>query len=424
MMHKTKRMILKNGTGLTCVTSNQSKTSCLSAMLALPLGAQERSVSALLPYVLRSSCRDFAGQQAVAARLDELYGARLEPIVRKRGEAQLIGFVADVIDERYAMQEEGLFANTARLMASLLLHPAAFTEEVVKREAAQLCAKIAAQADDKTSWAIRRMYQHMCAGEAYSLSELGEPDEVKHITPERLTEHYHHVLHTAPLELFYCGSLEPEEAARQLEQAMQEYTAPKEPTYPVFDAPRVPQHEGILEVIEEEPVVQGKLTIGLRSGITVFDQDYPAMVVFNACFGGNSASRLFRTVRETLSLCYYATSLTEKIKGIIVVASGIENDSEPKAKAEILHQLEDIRQGGLTEEEVETAKQSVMASLRTTFDSPLLLENFYQVQAVTGMTETLDELIERIGQVSVEDVTAAAQKAVPDTIYFLKGAGA
>lgn len=423
-MHKTKRMKLRNGIGLTCVTTNQSRTSCLSAMLALPLGAEGRSLSALLPYVLRSSCRDYPGQQAVAAQLDELYGARVEPVARKRGEAQLIGFVADVIDERYAMQEEGLFADTAGLLASLLLHPAAFTREVVDREAAQLCAKIAAQADDKSTWAIRRMYQHMCDGEAYSLSELGDMDAVKCITPEQLTEHYHHVMRTAPLELFYCGSLESEEAARQLEQAMEAYTPPAEPVRPTFDAPRAPLHEGIREVTEEEPVVQGKLTIGLRSGITVFDDDYPAMVIFNACFGGNTASRLFRTVREQLSLCYYATSMTEKTKGVIAVASGIETDSEPQARAEILHQLEDIQQGGLTADEVEAAKRSVMASLRTIFDSPLQLENFYQTQAVAGLTETLDELIERIGQVSVAEVTAAAQKAAPDTVYFLKGAGA
>ena len=71
-MHKTKRMKLRNGIGLTCVTTNQSRTSCLSAMLALPLGAEGRSLSALLPYVLRSSCRDYPGQQAGAAQLDEL----------------------------------------------------------------------------------------------------------------------------------------------------------------------------------------------------------------------------------------------------------------------------------------------------------------------------------------------------------------
>ena len=129
-MHSTKRFLLKRGLGLTCVTNTQCKTSCLSAMFQLPLNSEGRSLSALLPYVLRVSCRDFPGQQAVAAQLDELYGARVEPIIRKRGEAQLIGFAADVIDEHFAMRgDTDLFANTAQMMARILLHPGEFTAE-------------------------------------------------------------------------------------------------------------------------------------------------------------------------------------------------------------------------------------------------------------------------------------------------------
>ncbi|MDO5783742.1 MAG: pitrilysin family protein [Eubacteriales bacterium] len=424
-MLTTTRMSLKNGAGLTCVTTNRSKTSCLSAMLVLPLGAEGRSMSALLPYVLRSSCRDFPGRMAVAARLDELYGAQLEPIVRKRGEAQLVGFAADVIDERFAMGgAKGLFAGTAQMMASMLLHPDELKEEIVAREAAQLCARIAALPDDKRSWAVRRMYQHMCADEAYSAVEWGDVDAIRAITPELLMEQYHHMMRTAPLELFYCGSLPAEEAARQLEEALADKPVVQNPLRPTFSAPRTAPHDGIRRVEEEEPVAQGKLTIGIRTGITAFDDDYPSMVVFNACFGGNSASRLFRTVREKMSLCYYASSQTDKLKGVIAVASGIENESEPKARQEILHQLEDMQSGGLTADEVEAAKRSVAASLRTMFDTPLVLENFYQTQAAAGLDETLEHLIARIGQVTVEDVTRAAQKAVPDTVYFLKGAGA
>ncbi len=423
-MFTTTKMSLKNGIGLTCVTTDRSKTSCLSAILALPLGAEGRSLSALLPYVLRGSCRDFPGRMAVAARLDELYGAQLEPIVRKRGEAQLIGFAADVIDERLAMGgAKGLFAGTAQMMSAILLHPDAWNQEMIAREAAQLCARIAALPDDKRTWAVRRMYQHMCADEAYSAVELGDPDAVRAASPEKLMEQYQHMMCTAPLELFYCGSLPAEEAARQLEEAWADKPAVHDPVRPVFSAPRTAPHDGILRIEEEEPVAQGKLTIGMRTGITAFDEDYPAMVVFNACFGGNSASRLFRTVREKLSLCYYASSQTDKLKGVIAVASGIENESEPRARQEILHQLEDIQSGGLTADEVETAKRSVTASLRTMFDTPLALENFYQTQAAAGLDETLEHLIARIAQVTVEDVTRAAQKAVPDTVYFLKGAG-
>ena len=68
--------------------------------------------------------------------------------------------------------------------------------------------------------------------------------------------------------------------------------------------------------------------------------------------------------------------------------------------------------------------RSVTASLRAMHDSPLALESFYQTQAAAGLAESLDELIARIQTVTADDVCRAAQKAVPDTVYFLKGAGA
>ena len=81
-------------------------------------------------------------------------------------------------------------------------------------------------------------------------------------------------------------------------------------------------------------------------------------------------------------------------------------------------------QRAVTGEEVEAARRSVTASLRAMHDSPLALESFYQTQAAAGLAESLDELIARIQTVTADDVCRAAQKAVPDTVYFLKGAGA
>ena len=419
-MHNIKRVILKEGIGLTCVKSNRSKTSCLSAMLLLPLGAESRSSAALLPYILRSSCRDYAGKFAVAAKLDDLYGARLEPIVRKRGEAQMVGFVADVIDDRYALEGMNhLFTGTADLMTSMLLHPSTFDRTVLKRETDMLCARIAALPDDKRLWAVRRMYQLMCADEAYSLTEFGDIDVLRELTPDRLMQQYQDMMQHAPAELFYCGSLDAEAVAEQLNEAVQDWNI-TDPIRPVFHTPCTPAGD-LRMITEQESVAQGKLTIGLRTGITAFDDDYPAMVLFNSCFGGSTSSRLFRTVREEMSLCYYASTQTDKLKGVMAVASGIENASEQQAREEILHQLDEL-QHGATEEEVNAARRSVIGSLRGMKDSPLALENFYQTQSAAGITDSLDELISRIAHVTAEDVTRAAQKAVPDTVYFLKGA--
>ena len=163
-----------------------------------------------------------------------------------------------------------------------------------------------------------------------------------------------------------------------------------------------------------------------QTGITAQDELYPAMVLFNACFGGSTASRLFLGVRETLSLCYYASSQTDKTKGVMSVSSGIENANYERARDEILRELKDMQDGGITEQEqeLETARRSVLSSLRSMQDSPLSMEQFYQTQAVSGAQGGLDELTARIECTTREQVIRAAQSASVDTIYFLKGGAA
>ena len=410
--------MLGDGIRLTCVTTGQWKKSLLRACFVLPLDSPERSAAALLPRVLRSSCSVYPGRQQVAVRLDELYGARLEPFVSKRGEAQMVGVMADVIDERFGTA--GMVQDTARLLTDILLRPTArFDAAALRREAAAWKARIAALADDKRTWVIRRMYQLMCASEPYRLVEYGEAEVLDALTPELLRSCYESVIRTAPLELFYCGSMDADHVADIFREALSILPPRSCAGYPVSVQQEAPSD--IRWKVEEEPVRQGKLAIGIRLGLTVNDPLYPAMVLFNACYGGNTASRLFRTVREQKSLCYYASSQTDKLKGVMAVSSGIENQNVQLACDEMLHQLSNIQNGGLTAEEIETARRSVQASLRTILDSPYSLENYYQMQSAIGLDSTLTDLIADIEQVTAEQITEAAQRAKPDFVYFLKG---
>lgn len=413
---------LGDGIRLTCVTTNKWKTSLISACFALPLDSEGRSASALLPYALRSGCSCYPGRIEIAKRLDELYGARLEPFVAKRGEAQLIGIIADAVDESYTGGDTPLVQQTAQLVTDVLLNPIIpFPDEVLRNEAASLSAKIAALPNNKRAWAVRRLYQLMCDKEAYRFSEFGDIEGVEAVTPDTLVKTYRSVLRSAPLELFYCGSMQADEVAEIFRRELSAMThRGSNIIKPEFYAPS--DVSEIRYITEEENVSQGKLAIGLRTGITTYDELYPAMILFNACFGGTTSSRLFKTVREEKSLCYYASSSTDKLKGVMSVSSGIENENEQQARDEILQQLELIQDGDLSAEEIETARRSVLASMNTINDSPYALENFYQVQAAAGLDFTLDDLIERISAVTADQVTEAARRAKPDTVYFLKGA--
>jgi predicted Zn-dependent peptidase len=169
-------------------------------------------------------------------------------------------------------------------------------------------------------------------------------------------------------------------------------------------------------------VAQGKLAMGFRTaGINARSENYPALMVFNAVYGGTTTSKLFMNVREKLSLCYFASSSLEKLKGVMLVSSGIEFDKYEQAKDEILAQLEACRRGEVEQWELVGAVRSIVSALQTTLDSQGRLEDYWLGQAVAGLKEGPEELAARVEQVTLKDVVEIAHQVKLDTIYFLKG---
>lgn len=124
-------------------------------------------------------------------------------------------------------------------------------------------------------------------------------------------------------------------------------------------------------------------------------------------------------VREKLSLCYYASSLVDTHKGLLIADSGIDADKLDAVKSEILAQLDAVRNGQVTEAELNTAKSCVVSDLRSTMDSQGALEGFYLANAIDGIDCDPNELAELANDVTLDDIVAIARSAVLDAVYFL-----
>lgn len=420
-MSKIIRTPLAPGVRLTCIPTPKFKTAVMSVSLLLPLGGPRTAAYAALPYVLRRGTERYPDLSSLGEALDGLYGMRIEPTVRARGEVMSVGLIADVIDEPYG--GDGLTARAASLLLSLLTEPhlenGGFPADIVRGEAENLADRIAGRKNELRSWALRRLWELMCDGEPYGKSELGTIREAHALTPEDLAAAWHEVLTDAPAELFYCGAQPPEAVAEAFRAAL---PARKAGPYPI---PRTrvlsqPPH-GERSFEEALPVTQGKLSLGFRTGITSNDPRYPALLAANAVYGGTTSSRLFRNVREKLSLCYYASSQCFRLKGVMAALTGIDNDKAETVRAELLRHLAELQQDGPLPDELETARRAVVTGLNAMADSPLSLESFWLDQAITGLSWSPEELAVRVGQVSAGEARDAARCIVPDTTFFLRG---
>ncbi|MBS5136050.1 MAG: insulinase family protein [Oscillospiraceae bacterium] len=423
-MAELTRSELFPGVHLTAVHTEKFKSCVLGASFLAPLDRTKAACNALVPSVLRRGTQEHPDMESLSSALDELYGGSIEPVVRTRGETQCVGFLGSFLDDAYTLDGSAILEKAAGLLGELLLRPCpaqgVFRRDYTDSERQNLIDRIRAQVNDKRSYALLRLKREMCAGEPFGVDRLGDESSARAITPESLWARYQDLLRTAPMELYYCGSAKPERVADALRAALSQLPTDGVrtplPRPAAKEAPAQPR-----EVVESLDVTQGKLTMGLRTGSTVWSEDYPALLLANAIFGGTTTSRLFLHVREKLSLCYYASSQLEKLKGVMLVSSGVEFDKVGEARAEILSQLEACRKGAFEDWELEGARRSVVSALHSAMDAQARLEDFWLGQAVAGLTEDPEALARRVEEVTREQVVAAFSSLQLDTIYFLKG---
>ena len=225
------------------------------------------------------------------------------------------------------------------------------------------------------------------------------------------------MLQSAPVEIFYAGRRPAEEAAECFRKA---FAQRKEVAKQPLETLVIRKAEAVREISEALDVTQGKLVMGLRTCITLEDEDYPALLMLNTVLGAGMTCKLFMNVREKLSLCYYVSSSIEKYKGVMLISSGVDFENYEKAKNAILTELEACKKGEITEEELESARLQILSSLRSFLDSPAQMDDFYCGMAIAGGMD-IPEIMDAVEKLTAEDVAAAAQKLSMDTIYFLKG---
>ncbi|MEG2420101.1 MAG: insulinase family protein [Oscillospiraceae bacterium] len=420
------RKELLPGVTLTAVHTKKFKSAVLAATFLAPLNGETASANALIPSVLRRGTRRYLDMQTISAALDELYGGTIEPCVRKKGETQCVGFVSSFLDDAYTPDGSKILEPAAALLGDLLLHPATeqgiFRKEYVESERENLINRIRAQKNDKRQYAVTRLNQLMCQTEPFGTDKLGCEDDARVLDAASLWTRYQSLLSQSELALYYCGSAEPLRVEKALRDALASLprTAAPQKNSCVVRSHRA--GDTVREFTDRMDVTQGKIALGFRTGgVCLESAQYPALLVLNALYGGSPNSKLFLNVREKQSLCYYASSMLEKQKGVMIVSSGVEFANLEKARAEILTQLDLCRSGNITPEELEAGRRSVVSDLHALLDSQGRLEDYWLTYATAGSELSPQKLAEQVETVTPEEVVAVAQAIELDGVYTIMG---
>ncbi|MGG3466697.1 pitrilysin family protein [Neobacillus pocheonensis] len=418
------KVIEMQGYKLHVIETDKYKTNTFVWRMKAPLTKEDVTKRALLPHVLQSSTAKYSTTTALRSYLDDLYGATLFVDLAKKGEYHVMSFSLEIANEKFLSESEPLLKKGFELLAEVLTKPNtsgnAFDKVTVDKEKRTLKQRIQSVYDDKMRYSNVRLLEEMCKGEAYALQVNGEAAEVEAITPENLFEFYQNVFLEDEMDLYVIGDVKEEEVKKIASELLHfENRTPKE-----IEKREVSKKEEVNVVKEQQDIKQGKLNMGYRTNIVYGDPDYFALQVFNGIFGGFSHSKLFINVREKASLAYYAASRLESHKGLMMVMSGIDLKNYDQAVGIINEQMEAMKKGDFTDQELDQTKAVIQNQILETIDTSRGLTEILYHNVLAHTEINLDTWLTEMQKTTKDEIIAVAKKIELDTIYFLTGSEA
>ncbi len=409
---------------LSAIRTDRFKTGILTFTLTFPLSVKANADHLLLAGTMRHGTQKYPTMALFNRRLDELYAASVEIRSSRVGQNLILCLTAEFLDDRYVTDGTNLTDGICELVADMLLHPLcegeSFRPDILTKEIRCTMDSLNAEINNTRSYAVMRCNELMYRDDDRVPTLEQTKQYVETADGKSLWRHYRNLIESVSPDVFYIGSASVETVAAALQKNFAEWPSTlKNDILPLF-----PGKVGTFcSETQQMPVSQGKLAMGLRTGVCVANHnpDCYAAILFNELFGGFPGSKLFLNVREKLSLCYYCSSSYSPYTGDILVSAGIENVNREKTESEINRQLENVRKGLFSEEELTAAKKSIANSYRQMNDNPLDLQTFFGTRQLFGIEDTPDTLTEKIFAVTAEEVANIARRTVYDTIYYIEG---
>lgn len=405
--------------------TDKFKSESFSLYFSTPSEKEKAIEKSLLLSVLKRGTEKYPSQKLLNKRLDELYASILSLKNLRLHSEHLFGLGVDVINSDYTDDGEDLLASVTDIMIQIMFFPlldsdGLLLDEYVKSEKKNYVDTVLSQINDPRTYASLRCREETLGdlSEGYRLSEAIEKTET--ISTECLSELYIKDVRNSKLVAFYVGTKSIDEITDMLKKKMPHRDIAAGNARPICFS-RLADRKEEKYVTEARDASQARLSMGINANANWFDSDAYAVMVCNEILGASGISKLMMNVRERLSLCYECSSVYDMKQGVIYINSGIDSENFDMAKKAILDQIEEIKQGLITEEELTAAKKSIINSYRSVFDSPAATERVLLGRIICSLDCDMDNVIRTVGSVDKEAVVRAANKLSLDTVYFLDG---
>lgn len=419
-------MQLKKGVNLNIIKETKFKTVSIVVRFRTELKKTTVAKRMLISNLWETSNSVLKTNRDLDLKLSDMYGASYSTTVSKKGREHFLNLNLSIVDPKL-LNEDNLLKEAIDFLKNVIFNPlltiergeTSFEKESFKREKKNLIKYLEATVEDRAYYAGQQLNKLYFTDENMQVAGTANAELIRKETAKTTYDYYQQMLNEDAIDIFVLGNLEGK-AIDLIEKSFLDFDfIDRQDKSNYFYQQDIKE---IQEITDEKDARQSIIQMAYNLPIQYGDDLYLALQVYNGLLGGFPHSKLFMNVREKESLAYYTTSSFDSFSGILRIRAGIEAEDKDKTQALIIEQVESMKNGEFSEQEIEQTKKMLATSYHLAQDSArnLIEQSFTRAQFPDKYMEK-DEWLQALENVKPKDIISVAKLIKLQVVYFLKG---
>jgi len=313
----------------------------------------------------------------------------------------------------YVSSLKRYFPRILEMMADGLINPK-FTKEDFEKEKNVAIEGIKSIEKDVQTTA-NRVHSKLRFGDNHPFGEFQTIESLNNISLKDIQNYYKKFAIPNNAYLTIVGDVQYDEIRSLVESLFGDWKKGKDSNYTLPQANNLDNIE--INFVDMSNAVQSEIYVGNLMDISMTNPDFFALKLGNQILGGSSTARLFMNLREDKGFTYgsYSSASTSRYKGSFTATASVRNEVTDSAITEIINEINLISSEGVTDEELDAAKEKYVGSFIMSTEQPSTIANFATNIAKFNLPEDFyEKYLENFQSVTTEDVKRVINK------YLLK----
>jgi zinc protease len=304
------------------------------------------------------------------------------------------------------------------LMADILYNPV-FPQQELDKLKTQSKSGLALAKNDPNSIS-NVLSNKLVYGNQHPYGESETEATVDNVSVEDIKNYYKTYFKPNVAYLAIVGDIDPAAAKKLVNKHFAKWQKGTVPTHK-YATPKAPE-KNIIALVDRPSSQQSVINVTYPIENSLASKNYLASRIVGFVLGGGASSRLFMNLREDKSFTYgaYASIGADKLVASFSAGSSVRGSATDSAVNEIIYEIRNLREKGITEAELEAAKANLSGSFGRSLESPATIANFaINIERYKLPKDYYATYLQRLNALTVDEVNAAAAKFLrPENMYI------